>query len=364
MPPGEAPLQGLVRSTVQHTVDYLMKHRWTKLFPAFGAEEAHVQKAYVADVSRIVHNLHKAAAAPRARTYIYSCTAVPLCHQNTCETNVQNMNSRVAPLGAHMPRTGVPAALPPSARPPLILWIDRHLHKNGGSTVREVMLRNEEAGHCVYYGYQQTAEGWRALLRELRAINGSTPRLPALCIEAHASTASTDWTSRRLPAMLELRARLASLAVPARIVVSTRVREPLEYYLSFYRWRIAGMQRANNTIRLSATRTVVNPIGSTFLEWSPLNLQATGLLHGDVELFAGLKAGGFPGVREPACCAGRPKAQQIPARRPHPYWLAHRKFGRADYDALLRLLRRAHGAARQPGLVRRLREGVGVLRLL
>ena len=64
MPPGEAPLQGLVRSTVQHTVDYLMKHRWTKLFPAFGAEEAHVQKAYVADVSRIVHKLHKAAAAP------------------------------------------------------------------------------------------------------------------------------------------------------------------------------------------------------------------------------------------------------------------------------------------------------------
>ena len=43
------------------------------------------------------------------------------------------------------------------------LWVDRHLHKNGGSTLREVMLRNEEAGNCLYYGYAITGEGFRAL---------------------------------------------------------------------------------------------------------------------------------------------------------------------------------------------------------
>ena len=58
---------------------------------------------------------------------------------------------------------------------------------------------------------------------------------------------------------------------------------------------VAGLQRAGNAIRLSPSRSVVNPIGSSFLEWTPPNLQATGLLHGDVELFAGLKGGGFPG---------------------------------------------------------------------
>lgn len=210
-------------------------------------------------------------------------------------------------------------------REPLLLWIDRHLHKNGGSTVREVMLRNEEAGRCVYYGYTQTHEGWRALMAELYSVKSSTPKLPALCIEAHASTASSDWTSHRLPAVIELRARLAALTVPARIVLTTRVREPLSYYMSFYRWRIAGMQRANNTIRLSATRTVVNPLGSGFLDWAPPNLQATGLLHGDVELFAGLKAGGFPGVRERG-------------RRPHQYWARHHNFGKSDFERLLRVL--------------------------
>jgi hypothetical protein len=118
-----------------------------------------------------------------------------------------------------------------------VLWVDRHLHKNGGSTLREVMLRNEEAGNCVYYGYQQTGEGWDRLMNAMRsnASVADTRRLPRLCIEAHASTASADWTSRRLPELIGLREHFSRLGAPVRIVVTTRVREPLSYYLSFYR---------------------------------------------------------------------------------------------------------------------------------
>lgn len=212
----------------------------------------------------------------------------------------------------------------------MALWVDRHLHKNGGSTVREVMLRNEEAGNCVYYGYTQTHEGWVRLMKELGRIgvrNGSEP-LPRLCVEAHASQASAEFVSRRIPDLLALRSHFARLSVPVRVVLTTRVREPLSYYISFYRWRVAGMQRHGGVIRLSSTRSVVQPLGTTFLDWAPPNLQSIGLLHGDVELFAGLKAGGWPGVRN---------ATQ--GRRPHPYWVQHQRFGREDYRELLESLR-------------------------
>ena len=65
----------------------------------------------------------------------------------------------------------------------------------------------------------------------------------------------------------------------------TRLRRPLDFYVSFFRWTVAWRQRHNASV-----------FGATMLEWAPRNLQSIGLLHGDVELFAGLKAGGFPGV--------------------------------------------------------------------
>lgn len=214
----------------------------------------------------------------------------------------------------------------PRPSPAGVVWVDRHLHKNGGSTVREVMLRNEEAGNCVYYGYTQTHEGWARVMDALRSAADGAPA-PALCIEAHASQATAEFMSQRVPDLLRLRAHYAARRLPTRVVLSARVRNPLSYYLSFYRWRVAGMQRAGNVIRLSPSRSVVNPLGSTFLEWAPPNLQSTGLLHGDVELFAGLKGGGFPGVRN-----------RTEGRRPHPYYTAHARYGRADHLALLERL--------------------------
>ena len=210
----------------------------------------------------------------------------------------------------------------------MALWVDRHLHKNGGSTIREVMLRNEEAGKCVYYGYTQTREGWDRLMSYLRTVNGTNieaAALPKVCVEAHASQASAEFTSRRIPDLLELRSLYARLRVPLKVVLTVRVRDPLSYYISFYRWRIAGLQRNGNVIRLSPRKSVVQPLGQGFLDWAPPNLQSIGLLHGDVELFAGLKAGGWPGVRSPT-------------RRPHPYWVSHEQFGEKDYTQLLQTL--------------------------
>ena len=107
----------------------------------------------------------------------------------------------------------------------MALWVDRHLHKNGGSTIREVMLRNEEAGKCVYYGYTQTREGWDRLMSYLRTVNGTdieAAALPKVCVEAHASQASAEFTSRRIPDLLELRSLYARLRVPLKVVLTVR----------------------------------------------------------------------------------------------------------------------------------------------
>ena len=127
-----------------------------------------------------------------------------------------------------------------------VLWLDRHLHKNGGSTMREVMLRNEEAGNCLYWGYALTNEGWASVMQYLRSVNSSHQRLPSLCMEEHASTASVQFILKHLPQLIELRAHYQRHGVRLPIVLTTRVREPLSYYLSFYRWRVRAPTRRRN----------------------------------------------------------------------------------------------------------------------
>ena len=197
--------------------------------------------------------------------------------------------------------------------------------------MREVMLRNEEAGNCIYWGYALTREAWSSVMQLLRGLNGSESRMPALCMEEHASTASTNFVPTHLPQLVSLRARYQALGLRVPIVLTTRVREPLSFYLSFYRWRVMGMQLHGNRIQLSPGREVVNPIGSNFLEWAPPNLQSVGLLHGDIELFAGLKQGGFPGVWSAPTGGG-------PRRRPHPFWVQHHTFEKKHFGALMRAL--------------------------
>lgn len=46
------------------------------------------------------------------------------------------------------------------------MLIDRHVHKNGGSTVRDLFLENERHGYALYEGYSQM--NWRHESRWLR----------------------------------------------------------------------------------------------------------------------------------------------------------------------------------------------------
>ena len=48
------------------------------------------------------------------------------------------------------------------------IFIDRHVHKNGGSTVRDLLLENERLGLGLYQGYTQMY--WRSINHKLRQI--------------------------------------------------------------------------------------------------------------------------------------------------------------------------------------------------
>ena len=157
--------------------------------------------------------------------------------------------------------------------PQCSIIVDRHMHKNGGSTLRQIFMRNELLDDWLYWGY--------GLAHTTRVVEG------LLEVMLGASNRSCDdWTDRpalRLAAELHYsyqttqqslasfgpRSPLQHLAsrCGCKLVLFTRLRRPLEFYVSFYRWAVAWRQRLNASL-----------YGSSMLEWAPRNLQAALLL--------------------------------------------------------------------------------------
>ena len=154
-----------------------------------------------------------------------------------------------------------------------VIWVDRHVHKNAGTTVREVMQALHAAGWLQRLGgYGSPLERWLALTRSLATLRQPcAPSVAAtrIAIEAHEKTGS--WAGEWLPALRRLRA--VGGASCCRVLLTTRLREPFDAYLSLYRWAdIARRFRGHEN--------------ASFLRWAPPNLQATQLLRGDFRGFA------------------------------------------------------------------------------
>lgn len=103
-------------------------------------------------------------------------------------TNVPSVPSESASGLAH------PWLATPRARGAIL--VDRHLHKNGGSTMRTILQANERAGVCQYWGYWQTWHGWTNFTDELeRRILMRPPAsalpssLPWVCVEVRSTCA-------------------------------------------------------------------------------------------------------------------------------------------------------------------------------
>ena len=144
----------------------------------------------------------------------------------------------------------------PSSR----IVIDRHVHKTGGTTVRKIFQNAAAQGECMYWGYGvQTSDLSKVV--EALLYDNATVRGTQLCVEQHMAND-----------VLKEHEMLQGLRKRASVYQMTRVREPLSYYLSYFKWAIVGNKLAEQG-RGDAG------LAQYFLEWAPTNLQTNLLLY-------------------------------------------------------------------------------------
>ena len=149
---------------------------------------------------------------------------------------------------------------------PSALWIDVHIHKNGGTSIRDAMMRMRKPpkGHAKLldklYSYRSSYH-----------IRGGLPQLLAdmeckhrVALELHEHR----WIFRFvwLPQINKLRLQYQNCT---RIILSTRVREPFSAYTSMYAWA-----------------DILKRFNATFDKWAAPNLQTAMWLSGDFRGFA------------------------------------------------------------------------------
>lgn len=110
--------------------------------------------------------------------------------------------------------------------------LDRHIEKNGGTTMRTLLQTNDWQGRCTYQGYSWRAREVEALLR-----NGTR-----VCGEAHTSVRNF-WSDVQY--LKSIRLNTAGGCSSVKVVL--RIREPFSFYTSWFLWPAAmdGRQPMN-----------------------------------------------------------------------------------------------------------------------
>jgi hypothetical protein len=106
------------------------------------------------------------------------------------------------------------------------IMVDRHVHKNGGSTVRDVFLEHERTGFALYQGYTQMY--WHRDFKVMRRAAEDavrTRRTPesVLLVEAHFGW--VELAQAVLPSLRELERMYKRAGIDCPLVLMTRVRE-------------------------------------------------------------------------------------------------------------------------------------------
>ena len=149
--------------------------------------------------------------------------------------------------------------------------VDRHVHKTGGTTLRNIFLNNECRDPWMYVGYGLERPDWRPLLQELASINNNSVVPSRLLVEVHYP--AHLFHERRIQALAQQRERLRGSCT---IVLMTRVRDPLSFYWSFFTWsldRYHGLARQSN-----------EALAASFWEWAPANLQSNILWNAEAAI--------------------------------------------------------------------------------
>ncbi len=210
-----------------------------------------------------------------------------------------------------MPQPLVPPHLV-TPLPRCAVLFDRHIHKNGGTSLRSVLFENDLRDGWLYWGYglhQHDAimrHVVSAMLQGGNRSGGGCAHWPAS--RAHLRLAAEYHYSRYPLSVMLTRfgpsSPLQHVAAQCRcrVVLVTRLREPLSFYASFYSWTVAWRQHRN-----------ASEFGASMVEWAPRNLQATIFMHS-----LDSSAAEFIGVRTRAAAEKRAVFSQFdpPGRQP------------------------------------------------
>ena len=145
--------------------------------------------------------------------------------------------------------------------PRCALVFHRHVEKTGGSTLRQLVWTQEYAGEFIYWGYFQTHEYWTKMVDALLDVQ-SEDDVPRMYIEMHTSFCAERFEVC-LSDILRIKERYRERNIGCPVLLLTFVRNPFDYYISFYRWAVIAHQR-NEPQRW----------GTNITEWMPANLQS------------------------------------------------------------------------------------------
>jgi hypothetical protein len=210
-------------------------------------------------------------------------------------------------------------AIAPYLKTPLpacSIIIDRHTHKNAGSSMRKIYRANDLFDDWLFWYYGPVQMD--ALSTNLAAVMSDAGRGAGtdggpnnissgrclfraplrFILEHHYTRVATDTLVQNFGAAAPLQ-HVAGLC-SCRIVLFTRLREPVQYYLSFYRWTVMWRQTINSTLH-----------GRDMFDWAPPNLQSSILLDP-------VQRAAVPGAKALGAGARRPDAPrpQVPPHTP------------------------------------------------
>lgn len=182
--------------------------------------------------------------------------------------------------------------------PACSIIIDRHTHKNAGSSMRKIYRFNDLFHDWLSYYYNPVRinslstklaavmmdarhaarrASWGDSSSRLRSSGRVGPagqpsnissgrclfRAPLrFSIEHHYTRVLTDTLVENFGALAPLQ-QIAGMC-SCRIVLFTRLREPVQFYISFYRWTVMWRQKSNSTLH-----------GRDIFEWAPPNLHSS-----------------------------------------------------------------------------------------
>jgi hypothetical protein len=180
-----------------------------------------------------------------------------------------------------------------------MVWVDVSITRTGGRTTQQVMASLAQRGLLDHHqtlilggsaGYQHSAAEFSGLLAAMvrTCTNDHTDHAKGgeplrVAVQVTDDGAQEFW-ERWLPSIRRLRAHGAGSC--CRVLVTTRIRDPLSHYLSSYVWATAG--KPNLGTQISRPRVQLGANGRAFAKlprpsfekWAPRNLQTHMLARG------------------------------------------------------------------------------------